>query len=355
MIRRVLTGAVVGTVAVATATIGATTANAATSSSQAKTFDRMSTLAQRDLARRHVDTLIDPEVVDAGGSNAGSCSTANSPIISWVTNYEKQKGWSSDDIDTINQLEQFAEVYALRFGDQSYGTNGQYTSTVKSELTKLQGFWKLSRNTSSRGWHSKVVFNHDDMVQLAKSLGDDDSQAEADATAIVNAANSINGLTPNDPLLTFNSVSASDTGTIAMGDGITDVYGQNGFDATEIEQFIMGHEFGHQVQFDTNYNPNPAYGLETGADAASGYFVKHAKGLRFSGKKINDVAKAAYDIGDCQHSHGTPEQRQASTKWGAQTAGDQTQPVLSGQQFITTWDKEFHDKIVPMDTVPSST
>lgn len=357
MTRRVLTGAACSAAAVAALAIGtAANADAATtagiSAAHHKAFDRVGALAGQHLASHHIDALVDPSLLKDAASDSGTCSTSGSPIYSWVGDYEAQQGWSDSDVDTVSQLAQFAEVYAIYYGNQTYGDEGQYTSVVTAELGHLQDFWVIDRpNTNARGWHGDVVFDYDDMVQVAEVLGDSSSQAQSDAEAIVEAANEVPGLTGDDPLLTFNSVSDSETGTIAMGDGITEVYTQNGFDGTDVEQFIMGHEFGHQVQFATDYNPDPSYGLETGADAASAYFVAHAQGLQFDADQIDEAARAAYDIGDCQHSHGTPEQRQASTEWGADQGASDPGQVLTGQEFIDAWDAEFQNEIVPLDTV----
>jgi hypothetical protein len=336
-----LVAGVVATSAAATAAPAA--ASSTVSAAQQKTFDRVLANVKAELRSHDVHPFVN---LDDGAA----CSTDDSPVRNKVTALES--GWTEEQADTVDYLGLLNEYYALYLGDQTYGTNGEYTSVVKSELKQLQNFWDIDRwNTNSRGWHSDAVFSKAKMIALDMRFGDTKAQATKFAASVAAEIKTVPGLTKTNPLLSFNSVSDPDTGTIAMGDGIIEVYGLVGFNGTDVERFIMGHEYGHQVQFATGYDPNPSYGMETGADALSGYFVTHAKGLRFDARKIQEVEQAAYDIGDCVQSHGTPTQRKASTQWGSSRAlaGTNLNKVLTGAQFIKAWTVEFTKKIRPLD------
>lgn len=76
---------------------------------------------------------------------------------------------------------------------------------------------------------------------------------------------------------------------------------------------ILGHEWGHSIQFTYNINPGQPY-LELQADCAGGSFIRYAVDtLRYPNFLATAVSTArAYAGGD----HGTPAQRDYYTRWG---------------------------------------
>ncbi len=76
---------------------------------------------------------------------------------------------------------------------------------------------------------------------------------------------------------------------------------------------IIGHEWGHSIQFTYNINPGQPY-MELQADCAGGSFIRYAVDtLRYPSFLATAVSTArAYAGGD----HGTPAQRDYYTRWG---------------------------------------
>ncbi|WMW81035.1 hypothetical protein RF679_01840 [Undibacterium cyanobacteriorum] len=76
---------------------------------------------------------------------------------------------------------------------------------------------------------------------------------------------------------------------------------------------ILGHEWGHTIQFTYNINPGQPY-LELQADCAGGSYIRYAVDtLRYPNFLATAVNTArAYAGGD----HGTPAQRDYYTRWG---------------------------------------
>lgn len=76
---------------------------------------------------------------------------------------------------------------------------------------------------------------------------------------------------------------------------------------------ILGHEWGHTIQFARNIRQNAPY-MELQADCAGGSFIRYAvDSLRYANFLTAAVNTArAYAGGD----HGTPAQRDYYTRWG---------------------------------------
>jgi hypothetical protein len=76
---------------------------------------------------------------------------------------------------------------------------------------------------------------------------------------------------------------------------------------------VLGHEWGHSIQFTRNINQRAPY-MELQADCAGGSFVKYAESsLRYSPFLAAAVSSARYYAGG---DHGTPAQRDYYTRWG---------------------------------------
>ena len=95
---------------------------------------------------------------------------------------------------------------------------------------------------------------------------------------------------------------------------------------------IMGHEFGHHIQYEQNLfvtnpplpGPEATRRTELMADSFAGYFGAHKKGLALNAKRVVDAIMAFYVVGDCSFTstghHGTPNQRERAATWGTEMA-----------------------------------
>ena len=96
---------------------------------------------------------------------------------------------------------------------------------------------------------------------------------------------------------------------------------------------IIGHEFGHHIQFvlGTDYPeatvPEQTRHSELEADAYAGYYGAHKLGLNLNKAGRAETQRIFFDTGDCDVKsdghHGTPAQRQASVAWAQQLADTQ--------------------------------
>lgn len=100
---------------------------------------------------------------------------------------------------------------------------------------------------------------------------------------------------------------------------------------------ILGHEMAHHVQYQADLFDSPLTGPEATrrtelmADAFSTYFLVHKKGMGFNPTQTLKTERAFYNVGDCSFDsdghHGTPNQRQAASAWGAATVAYADNPM----------------------------
>jgi hypothetical protein len=93
---------------------------------------------------------------------------------------------------------------------------------------------------------------------------------------------------------------------------------------------VLGHEFGHHVQYEDNLFTSPLTGAEATrrtelmADTFGTYFATHSRGLALNAKRVLQAEKSFYEVGDCAFDnpghHGTPNQRLHASQWGANLA-----------------------------------
>ena len=94
---------------------------------------------------------------------------------------------------------------------------------------------------------------------------------------------------------------------------------------------VMGHEYGHHVQyvnkaFTNEHTAEATRRTELMADGYAAYFAAHQEGMALNGRRLSQVVTAFEEVGDCgfedEGHHGTPLQRQRSAIWGAEKAQD---------------------------------
>jgi hypothetical protein len=116
---------------------------------------------------------------------------------------------------------------------------------------------------------------------------------------------------------------------LIFGDGILDALAFMGISDVG-PRAVLGHEFGHHVQFEDDLFSSPLTGPEATrrtelmADAFGTYFVTHSRGLALNAKRVLQAEKSFYEVGDCAFDnpghHGTPNQRLHASQWGADLA-----------------------------------
>ncbi|WP_063753509.1 hypothetical protein, partial [Kutzneria sp. 744] len=308
-------------------------------------------------ALRGVDPLIDsplprigprfqPKVDPIPGCTEGSLLTYANKLAAQLTPLEN-KAFAA--LSALSQL--YVQGVASDKSPQVFGTDGQYGPRATATIDKLRGFWDIeSWNIQLVAWKGTDLGSQAKMAQTF-SLGLAPAKVKAAAALTTQVLFELPALQGGrNPLLTLNAFSAPADSLggkrVALGDGLLDVVNTLGFDDVSVEA-VVGHEYGHQVDFaHDNYPPNES--SEMGPDAYGGYFVAHAKGFGWTSRLQQEVTYLDASIGDCFHSHGTPEQRKAAGAWGEKQATGQGNPnrVVPSATMIDKFQKEY-PKLMP--------
>ncbi|MCR6488718.1 hypothetical protein M8542_38405 [Amycolatopsis sp. OK19-0408] len=309
-------------------------------------------------ALRGVDRLIESPVPQFGprtkagpipGCTEGSLLTYANKLASQLTPLE---GQALDALSGLSQL--YVQGVASDKTPQVFGTDGQYTPRATDTIDKLRGFWDIeSWNIQLVAWKGTDLGSQAKMAQTF-SLGLPPAKVKAAAALATKVLYEVPGMQGGrNPLITLNAFSAPAGSLggkrVALGDGLLDTVNILGFDDVSVES-VVGHEYGHQVDFaHDNYPRNES--SEMGPDAYGGYFVAHAKGYAWNARTQQEVTYLDASIGDCFHSHGTPDQRKAAGAWGEKQATSQGNPnrIVPTATMIEKFQKEYPKLMPPAD------
>jgi hypothetical protein len=311
-------------------------------------------------ALRGVDRLIESPVPRIGpqsqaaqdpipGCTEGSLLTYANKLANQLTPLE---GKALDALSGLSQL--YVQGVASDKTPQVFGTDGQYTARATATIDKLRGFWDIeSWNIQLVAWKGTDLGSQAKMAQtfglgLAPAKVKD---AAALATKVLYEVPALQG--GRNPLISLNAFSAPAGSLggkrVALGDGLLDTVDALGFDDVSVES-VIGHEYGHQVDFAHDNHPRNE-SSEMGPDAYGGYFVAHAKGFGWNARTQQEVIYLDASIGDCFHSHGTPDQRKAAGAWGEKQATGQANPnrIIPSATMIEKFQKVY-PKLMPPAT-----
>jgi hypothetical protein len=162
-------------------------------------------------------------------------------------------------------------------------------------------------------------------------------QAEADEVA---AFMQTHGDFFNNPLWTLNAYAFTAEGDpdpvvqgipdkLVFGDGFLEAFDSFGL-ADVAPRVVMGHEFGHHIQYELGLFDSPLTGPEATrrtelmADAFGSYWAVHKRGLTLNAKRVVDTIVTFFTVGDCAFDndghHGTPNQRRRAATWATELA-----------------------------------
>jgi hypothetical protein len=248
---------------------------------------------------------------------------------------------------------------------QYLGLTGQLTTPIGKEVRDLRNFWDFDGSKIQLiGMHGSLLTDHAKMTYLTQALyGVDQATADRVATIFEGWVEQMPGGHDN-PYFTFNAFAFNGAPyglptKIIVGDGVPMGYDALHLDGVAMQQ-VIGHEYGHQVQFHdglytntTLTGPEATRRTELMADGFGTYFLVHAKGEAINAKRVVTAARSAYDVGDCQFTnpnhHGTPLQRQRTSQWAADLANAALpQGVkLTGKQFGDKFDAQLPTLVAP--------
>lgn len=242
----------------------------------------------------------------------------------------------------------FPTYDALLFGstgDPSYALTKSSRTELTSSFRAAQRFWDTD------GTDIQLVAMHGDVMRdparLARLIGVlygvPDADAAELADLVVEVVTSDPGLAGGaNPVFTLNAFAFSGVGAsdpvvsslpdkLVFGDGMLDALGAIGVGDVG-PRAVLGHEYGHHVQYDKLLFASPLTGPEATrrtelmADAFGTYFVTHKRGLALNTRRVLEAEQSFYQVGDCAFTsaghHGTPDQRLRASSWGASVAAD---------------------------------
>lgn len=286
-------------------------------------------------------------------------------------------GMSDSDLEFLfsSGVLDFPTYDALVFGtsaDPQYALTPEYRQQLTSAFRGAKKFWDIkSGDIQLLAMHGNVL---QDPARLERLLtvvfGLTDSQASGYARYIVDTVAEIPAFQRGDnPLFTLNAFAYSNVGDpdplaatipdkLVFGDGILDALESMGI-ADVGPRAVLGHEFGHHVQFEDNLFESDLTGAEATrrtelmADAFGTYFATHSRGLSLNTKRVLQAEKTFYEVGDCAFDspghHGTPNQRVRASTWGAQLADSAQKQghVLPSLTVAEKFDAALQQFVVP--------
>ncbi|MFI0924090.1 hypothetical protein [Streptomyces sp. NPDC021012] len=265
---------------------------------------------------------------------------------------------------------------SLFFGAESktntFGLNGEYTNETTSTMKDLKSFWDIKSSDIQLVPMKNDIFQSPERAGrvIARLYGVTDEAGTEFAKAFYPAYFEMEPFLKNgmNPILTLNAFAYSEEGEphpmgvsdrIVMGDGILEVMKEVGLDGVA-PKAIMAHEFGHHVQFEdhlftntTLTGPEATRRTELMADAFGTYYLTHSQGEALNAKRLLASEQNFYIIGDCGFTsdghHGTPNQRLASSTWGASVADDAANQghILPSLRFSELFDAKLPDLVKP--------
>jgi hypothetical protein len=228
-------------------------------------------------------------------------------------------------------------------GNPEYALRGDYAQVLSNTFRDAQRFWDVeTSDIQLMAMHGTVLQDQARSARVMELVfGFTPAQAQAQAKLIADTLATSTALDGgNNPLFTLNAYAFTAEGDpdplvagvpdkLVFGDGILDALDAMGLPNVG-PRAVMGHEFGHHVQFEDNLFDSPLTGPEATrrtelmADAFGTYFATHARGLSLNDKRVLQAEKSFFEVGDCAFTnpghHGTPNQRLRASTWAADLA-----------------------------------
>ena len=254
--------------------------------------------------------------------------------------------------------------------DPRYALRADYRQSLTKTFRDVKGFWDIqSGDIQLHAMHGNMMQDADRVARVYREVyGLNPAAAAARAQAVANAVSTgFDG--GNNALFTLNAFAFTAEGDpdplmagvpdkLIFGDGILDALQYMGIGDIG-PRAVMGHEFGHHVQYEDNLFDSPLTGAEATrrtelmADAFGTYFATHARGLALNAKRVLQVEKSFYEVGDCAFAdpghHGTPNQRLRASTWAAGVA-DAARPqgkILPSLTFASLFDHALPEIVAP--------
>jgi hypothetical protein len=258
-------------------------------------------------------------------------------------------------------------------GDARYAVRSDYRQALTTTFGDVKRFWDVqSDDIQLMAMHGSMMSDADRVARVLKVdaiFGMTDTEAETSAAEIAQATKSGMFDGGNNALFTLNAYAFTAEGDpdplvqglpdkLVFGDGILDALDYLGIGDVG-SRAVMGHEFGHHVQYEDDLfateltGPEATRRTELMADAFGTYFATHARGLALNTKRVLQAEQTSYAVGDCQFDspghHGTPNQRMRAATWAADLA-NAARPqgaILPSLNFAKQFDAKLPELVAP--------
>ena len=254
---------------------------------------------------------------------------------------DEEFGFLLDHFDTLLDVPTYDPLLFGTAGDPTYALTLHATQLTKT-FRQVKGFWDIkSDDIQLMAMHPDSLLDADritatNLVLHEGEIAPADVRAEALEVALFMQAHP--GFAAN-PLWTLNAYAFSGVDEeppfnalpdkLVFGDGFIQAFDSFGLGDVG-PRVVMGHEFGHHIQYEDNLFETDLTGAEATrrtelmADTFAAYFGTHKKGLALNRKRVVQTLLTFYTAGDCAFDddghHGTPNQRERAADFGADLA-----------------------------------
>lgn len=285
--------------------------------------------------------------------------------------------WTPEDVENVLIVIMLNLVFydALLFPEPAagrfFGADGEYTGKLQRSFGNLKRFWDIDgHDIELVPAHGSTLRDVPRMTRVLQSaLGLTEAEAAEVAASLAVIVNQPQYDYGNHPIFTFNAFAFTADGQefpgagiptdkIIMGDGMLDGFRAIGL-SDVAPNAILGHEYGHHIQFERNLFESPLTGPEATrrtelmADSFSTYWASHKRGDNLRWNRVRKTLQTFYNIGDCAFEddghHGTPNQRLRAADWGNDVAARTWPPnrVLPSLTFARLFERKLPALVAP--------
>ena len=250
--------------------------------------------------------------------------------------------------DTLLNVPTYDPLFFGTAGDPDYALT-LHSQQLRQTFRDVKRFWAdvPSDDIQLMAMHGDVLLDADRIAATLTAMSDFGVIPPMSPAAIATEAQTVAtfmqgaGDFYTNPLWTLNAYAFTGEGDpepeiealpdkLVFGDGVLLFLDWAGIGDVG-PRAVMGHEFGHHVQFEIgSFDNGPSDPVEATrrtelmADAMASYFGVHKKGESMNKKRVIDALLTSYSVGDCAFTspghHGTPLQRERAAAWGADLA-----------------------------------
>lgn len=252
-------------------------------------------------------------------------------------------------------------------GSNNFYPNKQQETKLKKRLRNLNDFWDIhTSNISLYSMNGQSFAIDANLVpHVAYLLDIEAAMAQKVVDTVQEVMAKYPAIGPNFPLWTYFGMAvgngpAKGKNSIILGDGLLQLFESLGIGDAGPD-FILFHEFGHHIQMGLDIEelkeggtPEGTRYVELLADAYSAYFGHHPRGASFQTKRVLELSKAAFALGDCLFTasshHGTPKQRARAVAFAVKLIDNVKggkNNILKAATFKAKFDKAYAAIVAP--------